>query len=63
MMKHTSVNVRVDDDLKERIAKLAKLQGMSISELVREWFIDCVELEERALADELREMEAENGRY
>ena len=55
MIKHTTINVRVDDDLKKRVVKLAELQGMTISELVREWFIECVELEERALADELRQ--------
>lgn len=57
--KITSVNVRIDDELKARIAALAEVQGMTISELVRGWFIECVELEEDALEQELREISAE----
>lgn len=53
-MKITSINVRVDDDTKARVAALAKVQGLSISELVRGWFYDCIELEEKALEQELR---------
>lgn len=51
--KFSSINVRVDEDLKARVAKLAELQGVTISELVRYWFTECVELEEKALAQEL----------
>lgn len=58
-MKITSINVRVDEDLKNRVAALAEVQGMTISELVRGWFIECVELEEDALEQELREISAE----
>lgn len=53
MAKITSVNVRIDDELKARIATLAEVQGMTISELVRGWFEECVELEEDALEQEL----------
>ena len=56
-VKFTSINVRVDNDLKARVSALAKVQGVTISALVRDWFIECVELEERALAKELKEME------
>lgn len=56
-MKITSINVRVSDELKERVAALAKVQGMTISELVRGWFIECVELEEDALEQELANRE------
>lgn len=57
MAKITSVNVRIDDELKARIAALAEVQGMTISELVRGWFIECVELEEDALEQELANRE------
>lgn len=56
-LKITSINVRVDDDLKDRVARLAAVQGVTISELVRGWFLECVELEEDALEQELREFE------
>ena len=56
-MKITSINVRVDDELKQRVAALAEVQGMTISELVRGWFIECVELEEDALEQELANRE------
>ena len=58
-IKLTSINVRVDDELKDRVARLAAVQGMSISELVRGWFTECVELEEDALEQELHEFSAE----
>lgn len=58
-MKITTINVRVDEDLKNRVAALAEVQGMTISELVRGWFEECVELEEDALEQELREFSAE----
>lgn len=57
MAKITTINVRVDEELKQRVAALAEVQGVSISELVRGWFIDCVELEEKVLAQELKNKE------
>lgn len=60
-MKPTSINVRVDEDLKNRVTRLAKAQGVSISELVRDWFIECVELEEKALAPYLENLDEENS--
>lgn len=56
-LKITSINVRVDDELKDRVARLAAVQGVTISELVRGWFLECVELEEDALEQELRDFE------
>ena len=55
--KFTTINVRVDDDLKARVSKLARVQGVTISELVRFWFTECVELEEDALEQELKDFE------
>ena len=52
-LKPTSITVRVDADLKERVARLAQIQGVTISELARYWFAECVELEEDALAQEI----------
>ncbi len=47
--KITSINVRVDDETKERVAALADYYGQSISQLVREWLADCIAIEERAI--------------
>ena len=55
LKKFSSINVRVDEELKARVAALAEVQGVTISELVRSWFIECVELEEDALEQELKE--------
>jgi antitoxin component of RelBE/YafQ-DinJ toxin-antitoxin module len=39
----TSINVRVDDDTKNRIAAIAAYREITISDLVREWYADCLE--------------------
>ena len=44
--KITSINVRIDDELKERIAALAAYQDITMSQLVREWLLYIVEVEE-----------------
>ena len=53
----TSVNVRVDDETKNRIAAIAQFYEKTISELVREWFDDCIELEEGVIAKITPELE------
>lgn len=58
----TSINVRVDADTKNRVAALARVQGITISELVRGWFFDCIELEEDVLDQELRALQEEEER-
>lgn len=45
-MNITSINVRVDNETKNRVAAIAHEYDMTISELVRGWFLDCIELEE-----------------
>ena len=45
-MNITSINVRVDNETKNRVAQIAHEYDMTISELVRGWFLDCIELEE-----------------
>lgn len=47
--KITSINVRVDDDTKARVAALAEHYGQTISQLVREWLADCITIEEKAI--------------
>lgn len=47
--KITSINVRVDDEIKERVAAIADYYGQTISQLVREWLADCIAIEERAI--------------
>ena len=54
-LKPTSINVRVDDELKARVKALARVQGVTISELARSWFEECVELQEDLLAKELED--------
>lgn len=44
--KITSVNVRIDDELKERIAAIAAYRDITMSQLVREWLNYCIEDEE-----------------
>ena len=44
--KITTINVRIDDELKERIAAIAAYQDMTISQLVRGWYEYLVEIEE-----------------
>lgn len=53
--KPTSINVRIDEELKNRVAALAAVQGRTISDMVRDWYIECVERYERVLAQELKE--------
>lgn len=55
--KLTSINVRIDEELKNRVAALAEVQGITISEMVRDWYAECVERYERVLAQELKEFE------
>ena len=50
-MKITSINVRVDDDIKERVAALAKHYDTTISSLVREWLLDCIKIEEKVIRE------------
>ena len=57
--KLTSVNVRIDEELKERISRLAAVQGISISVMVREWYEECVARYERVLADALTNFDNE----
>ena len=57
-MKITSINVRVDDDIKARVAAIADFRGITISQLVREWFLDNIELEERLMAQILEQEKA-----
>ena len=47
--KITSVNVRIDDDLKERIAAVAAYRDITMSQLVREWFDTCIVEEEEII--------------
>ena len=49
--KITSINVRVDEDVKERILAIAKEYDMTISELIRTWYDILIEREEQFLAD------------
>lgn len=42
----TSINVRTDIDTKNRVQRIAQKYDMTISELVRQWFNYCLELEE-----------------
>lgn len=37
-MAMTSINVRVDEDTKQRIAAIAAHYGITVSELVRGWY-------------------------
>ena len=53
--KITSINVRIDEDLKARVSALADVQGRTISDMVRDWYIECVEHYEKILAHELAE--------
>ena len=46
----TSINVRVDIDTKNRVTAIAQEYNMTISELVRGWFNECLELEEDVIA-------------
>ena len=55
MNKPTSINVRIEEELKNRVAALAAVQGRTISDMVRDWYIECVEHYERVLAQELKE--------
>ena len=48
-MNITSINVRVDNETKNRVAAIAHEYDMTISELVRGWFEQCLELEENIL--------------
>lgn len=59
-VKITSINVRVDDDIKARVAALADFRGITISQLVREWFLDNIEKEEELVA-KILEQERENS--
>ena len=42
----TSINVRTDIETKNRVQRIAQKYDMTISELVRQWFNYCLELEE-----------------
>ena len=55
--KISSINVRVDEELKNRITRLAAVQGITISEMMRYWYEDIVENLEDVLADELEAFE------
>jgi hypothetical protein len=50
--KITTINVRVDDETKARVAALAKHYDQTISELVREWLKDCIAIEERVINED-----------
>lgn len=60
MAKITSINVRVDENIKARVAALADFRGITISQLVREWFLDSIEQDEALMAKVL-EQERENS--
>lgn len=47
----TTINVRVDEDVKNRILAIAKEYDMTISELIRTWYDILIEREEQFLAD------------
>ena len=54
--KITTLNVRIDDELKERIAAIAAYRDITMSQLAREWFNDCVELEEKVINQVKKEL-------
>ena len=56
MAKITSINVRIDDALKERIAAVAEYRDITISDLVREWYEQCLEEEERIIEQVKKEL-------
>lgn len=47
----TTINVRVDEDVKNRILAIANEYDMTISELIRTWYDILIEREEQFLAD------------
>lgn len=47
--KITTINVRIDDELKERIAAIAAYQDMTMSQVVREWLCYCAEMDEAVI--------------
>lgn len=57
--KVTTINVRVDDDIKDRVAALAQHYDTTISALVREWLLDCIKIEERVIAQYEQEHKGE----
>ena len=48
--KITSINVRVDDDIKAKVIAIAEARGITISQLVREWFKQLTEKEDNSLS-------------
>lgn len=42
MNKDYRVNIRVDEETKTRLKKVADAQGLTISQLVREWLDFCI---------------------
>lgn len=51
--KITSLNVRIDDELKERIAAIASYRDITMSQLAREWFDYCVK-EDEAIMEQVK---------
>lgn len=49
--KITTINVRVDEDVKNRITAIADAYDITISELIREWYNILIEKEENILTN------------
>lgn len=47
----TSINVRVDDETKQRIQRIADYREITMSDLVREWYADCIQQEEKIIEE------------
>ena len=50
MAKPTSINVRLDEEMKNRIAAVADYYGVKMSNLVREWYAASLTEEEAKIA-------------